>query len=243
MILIMKTKNLRKAASGFTLVESVIALGILVVLITGFLAVFGPAAETIRKTLSIDEASRLQASLEYELTHLREGQEQRRYQGDSFRKAIDWISSSNEQGTAIILYKYKATPGQIRTDGTLEPAERVAGIAGEDFILQPMVRRLDDPLLEEDLQVTEGRVFFVKLQQLVYQGEGLRVYDEPGKIVDPYEPGEDYSDNPTAFPEAVIAFEAEFYSLPSVSFNFLKNAFSPEKYTRPIFSRNLSVTR
>ena len=69
----MKTYQPSKPKRGFTLVESVIALGILVVLITGFLAVFGPAAETIRKTLSIDEASRLQASLEYELTHLREG--------------------------------------------------------------------------------------------------------------------------------------------------------------------------
>lgn len=223
--------------------ESVIALGILVVLITGFLAVFGPAAETIRKTLSIDEASRLQSSLEYELTHLREGREQQKYQEDTFRKAIDWITGSHEKDTTIILYKYKAQPGEIRNDGTLEPADRVAGIAGEDFILQPMVRRLNDPLLEDDLEVAEGRVFFVKLRQLVFRGEGLRVYDETGVIVDPHDPGEDFSDNPGRYPEAIIAFEAEFYNLPSVSFNFLNNAFDPENYTRPIFSRNLSVVR
>ena len=54
---------------GFTLVETVIALGILVVLITGFMAVFGPAARTIKKTLSTDEASRLQATLQLELHH------------------------------------------------------------------------------------------------------------------------------------------------------------------------------
>lgn len=239
----MKTHNVKRTKRGFTLVESVIALGILVVLITGFLAVFGPAAETIRKTLSIDEASRLQASLEYELTHLREGREQQRYQNDPFRKAIDWISGSHEQDTAIIVYKYKAQPGEIRSDGSLEPAERAAGVAGEDFILQPMVRRLNDPLLEDDLEVAEGRVFFVKLRQLVYQGEGLRVYEETGKIVDPHDPGEDFATNPALYPEAIIAFEAEYYTLPTVSFNFLNNTFDPANYTRPIFARNLSVVR
>ena len=239
----MKTQHSTRPKRGFTLVESVIALGILVVLITGFLAVFGPAAETIRKTLSIDEASRLQASLEYELTHLREGGEKQRYQNDPFRKALDWISRSHERDTAILVYKYKALPGQIRTDGTLEAADRTPGVAGKDFILQPMVRRLNDRFLEEDLEVAEGRVFFVKLRQLIYQGEGLRVSEEDGKIFDPHNPGEDFAGKAEEYPEAVVAFEAEYYTLPTTSFNFLQNSFNPENYTRPIFARNLSVRR
>ncbi len=64
---------------GFTLAESVIALGILVVLITGFLAVFGPAATAIRKTLSAEDASRLKAALELEMSTLREGRDQQQY--------------------------------------------------------------------------------------------------------------------------------------------------------------------
>ena len=239
----MKTYQPSKPKRGFTLVESVIALGILVVLITGFLAVFGPAAETIRKTLSIDEASRLQASLEYELTHLREGGEKQRYQNDSFRKALNWISLSHERDTAIIVYKYKALPGQVRADGTLEPAAPTPGVAGKDFILQPMVRRVNDRFLEADLEVAGGRVFFVKLRQLVYLGEGVRVSEEIGTIVDPLNPGEDFANNPDEYPEAVVAFEAEYYTLPTTSFNFLSNSFNPENYTRPIFSRNLSVRR
>ena len=43
------SKNFNDAKAGFTLVEVVIALGILVVMITGFMAVFGPAARTIKK--------------------------------------------------------------------------------------------------------------------------------------------------------------------------------------------------
>ena len=233
----------RPLAKGFTLAESVIALGILVVLITGFLAVFGPAARTINKTLSTDEASRLQASLEWELSVVREGREEREYDGESFRKAVDWIVNSEEKSDAIIVYKYRALQGETRTDGTLAPAARELGIAGRDFIIRPMVRRLSDPLLREDLEVVEGRVFFVKLRQLIYSGDGLRVAEEAGRIVDPNKPGQDFSDSPESYPEALIAFEAEYYNLPTTSFNFLENAFDPEEFTRPIFSRNLSVIR
>ena len=210
--------NLKKSRSGFTLVEVVIALGILVVMITGFMAVFGPAARTIKKTLSTDEASRLQATLELELRTVREGRERRRYQGDPFQKAIDWIAQSEQLGETIIIYKYRAIPGQFRVDGTMEPADRSVAIAGRDFLVQPMVRRLSDPFFEEDLQAVEGRVFFVKLRQLIYEGQGLRVTDEPGTIVDPNIPGQDFAQTPQSYPEAAIAFEAEYYSLPTTTF-------------------------
>lgn len=228
---------------GFTLVEVVIALGILVVMITGFMAVFGPAARTIKKTLSTDEASRLQATLELELRTVREGRERRRYQGDPFQKAIDWIAQSEQQGETVIVYKYRGIPGKFRNDGTLEPADRTLAIAGRDFLVQPMVRRLSDPFLEEDIQGVEGRVFFVKLRQLIYEGQGLRVAEEPGTIVDPNVPGQDFAQKPQAYPEAVIAFEAEYYSLPTTSFAYLSSSFDPNNFTRPIFSRNLVVRR
>ncbi len=237
------TLKSRRLSRGFTLAESVIALGILVVLITGFLAVFGPAARTIRKTLSTDEASRLQATLEWEMSVVREGREEQRYRGDSFRKALEWISQSEEAGETVLIYKYRALPGETRRDGTLEPAERELGIAGEDFIIRPMVRRLSDPLLEEDLEVVEGRVFFVKMRQLIYEGDGLRVSEEGGRIVDPYDPGEDFSVTPESYPEAIVAFEAEYYNLPTTSFQFLTSTFDPDDFTRPIFSRNLAVSR
>lgn len=239
----MNTLRPRRVAKGFTLAETVIALGILVVLITGFMAVFGPAARTIKKTLSTDEASRLQATLEWEMSVLREGPEKQRYQNDPFRKALEWISQSEDQGQTVLIYKYRAQQGSTRTDGTLEPAARELGIAGDDFIIRPMVRRISDPLLEEDLEVVEGRVFFVKMRQLIYEGEGLRVSDEPGVIVDPSDPGEDFAQNPDSYPEAVVLFEAEYYNLPTTSFQFLTNAFDPEDFTRPIFARNLAVRR
>ena len=233
----------KTTSKGFTLVETVIAIGILVVLLTGFLAVFGPAARTIRKTLSIDEASRLQSTLLLELTTIRDGQERQRFQGDPFLKAIRWISESEEPGETILVYKYRALPGQERQDGSLAPAGRDLAISGQDFIVEPMVRRLSDPLVEEDLQSVEGRVFFVKLRQLVFGQNGLEVSERVGQIVDPYRPGQDFSANPQDYPEAVVSFQAEYFSLPSASLTYLNSGFDPNNFTRAIFSRNLSVRR
>jgi prepilin-type N-terminal cleavage/methylation domain-containing protein len=239
----MKIQKAQPNHRGFTLAEVVIAIGILVVLITGFLAVFGPAARTIKKTLSTDEASRLQDTLVLEMTTIRDGAERERYRGDPFLKAIEWSSQSEEQGQTILIYKYRAVPGQTRQDGSLQPAGQQIGISGEDFIVEPMVRRLSDPLVEEDFQSLEGRVFFVKLRQLIYGAQGLTVSEQPGQIVDPYRPGVDFSANPQAFPEAIVAFQAEYFNLPTTSMNFLQNGFDPVNFTRPIFSRNLSVRR
>ena len=240
----MKKHLIKSHLKGFTLAESVIALGILVVLITGFLAVFGPAATVIRKTLSADEASRLQTTLERELSIVREGSEERRYQNNAFYKALSWIARSHERGNTILIYKYKGDPAQTRRDGTLEPADTgKIELAGEDYIIQPMVRRIDDPLLEEDLKAIDGRVFFVKMTQLIFEGEGIRVAEEPGIVTDPHEPGDDFSTNPDAYPEAVVAYEAQFFNLPTVSYDFLTKAFDPENFTKPVFTRNLSVGR
>ncbi len=51
--------------------ESVIAIGIVAVLLTTFLAVFGPATQGIRRAISIQEADRLVSALEREMQVLR----------------------------------------------------------------------------------------------------------------------------------------------------------------------------
>ena len=42
------------------------------------------------------------------------------------------------------------------------------GVAGEDFIVQPVIRAKDSPELEADLKAIEGRVYTAKLTQLVF---------------------------------------------------------------------------
>ena len=47
--------------------ETVIAIGVLAVLLTGFMIVFAPAAAGIRKSINVQEADRLASTLEQEL--------------------------------------------------------------------------------------------------------------------------------------------------------------------------------
>ena len=49
--------------SGFTLLETVIAIGVLAVLLTAFMYAFGPAMSGIRRAINIQEADRLASTL------------------------------------------------------------------------------------------------------------------------------------------------------------------------------------
>ena len=84
----------RPSRRGFTLMETVIAIGVVAVLLTTFLAVFGPASSSIRRALSAQEAGRLTTSLERELRTLRVGPDDA-YE-NSFHKAFEWIRDSGK---------------------------------------------------------------------------------------------------------------------------------------------------
>ncbi|TAE73931.1 MAG: hypothetical protein EAZ65_00420 [Verrucomicrobia bacterium] len=240
----MKTQKTRRFV-GFTLMETVIAIGVLALLLTAFLAVFGPATSGLRKSISLQEADRLSAALERELVMLRPGASGASYK-TGFEKAYEWIKSAPESGTALFLYQYRGNPSALRADGSMEPYTENGGVAGEDFIVQPAVRRRDDALLLEDLAAIEGRIFTTKLTQLVFNG-GQYARGTAGAIVDPTPTDGDVvsGSGADAYPEAVIAFAAEFFIVPNNSVDYVKpgGKFDLAKLTKPIFTRNLAVRR
>jgi prepilin-type N-terminal cleavage/methylation domain-containing protein len=240
----MKTRTFFPRA-GFTLMETVIAIGVLALLLTAVLAVFGPATSGLRKAISIQEADRLSAALERELVTLRPGGNAGAYR-TGFEKAYEWIKSAPDPGSAVLLYQYRGNPSQLRPDGSMEPYIDNAGVAGRDFIVQPAVRRRDDLLLLEDLAALDGRIFTVKLTQLVFNGGELS-RGTVGEIADPTPGDGDAAGGVGAdgYPEAVIAFAAEFFIVPNSSTDYVKpgGRFDPTKLTRPIFTRNLAVRR
>lgn len=132
-------KTFTKRNQGFTLLETVIAIGVLAVLLTGFLYVFAPAAAGIRKAITVQDADRLTSTLEKELNTLRDGQESDDIQ-TAFDKAFYWIKESNQAGTALLVYRYRASISQLRSDGTGEPGrggcggfpDSRIGLRGED---------------------------------------------------------------------------------------------------------------
>ncbi|MCX6873178.1 MAG: type II secretion system protein [Verrucomicrobia bacterium] len=229
--------------SGFTLLETVIAIGVLAVLLTAFMYVFGPAMSGIRRSINVQQADRLASTLERELSTLRVGQETADIK-TGFDKSFQWISQSAEATNAIFVYQYRGDPSKQRADSTLEPVTRSGGTAGKDYTVQPMVRRLSDPLFLKDIAALEGPVFFAKCTQLVFdKGKGM-ILGSKGLISDPRD------GTPVAttdeYKEAVIAFSAEFYSMPANTESYFAGAAFKKRYKivkDPIFTRNLAVRR
>ena len=229
--------HIRKSR-GFTLVESVIAIGVLAVLLTGFVIVFAPAAAGIKKSINVQEADRLASTLEQELVTSR-GTEPT----PGFSKAFQWIKESNVANNALLVYQYRGSLSSQRADGTPEPvADAASKVAGKDFAVLSMVRRKGDANFTADLPAVEGGVYLVKCTQLVFQGGELKP-GTAGSIRDPK--GTAASQSADDYPEAVIAFTAEFHALPGKSEGFMGAPFT--KYfnnaKNPVFTRNLAVRR
>lgn len=235
----------RKSLSkGFTLMETVIAIGVLAVLLTGFIAVFTPAAQGIRRSISSQQADRLATTLERELVTLRTGQSNNSAK-TGFEKAFDWIDKADGATDAIFVYQYRGDPKDIRADGTPKPKNKIEGQPGQDYTVQSIARRANEPEFKDDLKAIEGAVFYVKPTQLVYKTNEM-VLGTIGSIAN--KAGENPANPTTAadYKDAVIAFSAEFYSVPSKAEAYITGAEFKKRFDtakRPVFSRNLAVRR
>jgi prepilin-type N-terminal cleavage/methylation domain-containing protein len=235
----MKTHSLARRP-GFTLIETVIAIGVLAVLLTGFMYVFAPAADGIKRAIGIQEADRLASTLEQELATLRADDTEK----TAFEKAFDRIKKSNAAGTALMIYQYRGNPNNLRSgDGTPSPVPDSSGkIPGQDYVLQTMVRSKNHPLFLEDLAAVEGSVYFVKCTQLVFKASQLQT-GTAGTIVDPVTAAA--APSADQYPAAVIAFAADFYPLRNKAPAYFSSGFDAafSKVKTPLFSRNLAVRR
>ncbi len=232
----MKNPKLKPA---FTLMETVIAIGVLAVLLTGFLAVFTPATQGIRRALSAEQADRLSTTLVTEMSTERDATATT----TGFDKAFKWLDEADNSANAIFVYQYRADPsGAPRNDGSRPPLSKVEGQPGEDFVIQPMARRADDPLFDEDINAIDGPLFYVKPFQLI-KGTNALTRGNLGDIVDATGAS---PINSTAYLDVVLAFSADFYSVPSKSSSYITSTNFTERFKtadNPIFTRNLAVRR
>ena len=233
---------------GFSLIETVIAIGVLAVLLTGFMIVFAPAAAGIRKVLNSQDAARLVATLEEELVTLRGSAEVAAYP-TGFDKAFKFIpgSSGASADEALMIYKYRASLTKQRTsDGTPEPVAVVGSqIPGVDYVVQNMMRRKVDAEFLKDLPAIEGQVYMVRCTQLIMDTTNDQLaLGTKGQIANADAPKTAVSTSAT-YKYAVITFVADFYPCPAKSEAYFKDSFTElfTTETKPTFSRNLAIRR
>jgi prepilin-type N-terminal cleavage/methylation domain-containing protein len=232
---------------GFTLLETVIAIGVLSVLLTGFIVVFTPAAQGIKKSINVQQADRLASTLEQELVTLRTTADT-----TGFGKAFDWIKNSNVAASALLAYQYRGDPSRLRDDNTATPVALLKSkLPGKDYVVVSMLRRVnvsnvdDSKLLSDDLKAVEGPVYVVKCTQLKFSGGNL-ILGTAGSIIDPKGTGVAVT-SATDYTEAVIAYAADFYQLPSSSESFVTGTAFTSTFKgfakNPVFTRNFAVGR
>jgi prepilin-type N-terminal cleavage/methylation domain-containing protein len=238
-----------QARAGFTLLETVIAIGVLAVLLTGFMVVFTPAAQGIRQSINIQQADRLSSTLEEKLVTLGEKEGTQDIK-TGFDKAFYTIQRSSKPDEAVMVYQYRASLTEFRADKTPKPVVEIKGkIPGKDYIVVPTMQRLKDDNFSEDLPAVDGSVYLVKCNQLVFTKDELSI-KTPGVIRKSKTDSQPVS-KPEDYEEAVIAFAAEFHIMPSKATSYFitgsgasgqfKKKF--ESVKNPVFIRNLAVRR
>ncbi len=242
-----KPKTSSQSRPAFTLMETVIAIGVLAVLLTGFIAVFTPAAQGIRRSISSQQADRLTTTLERELVTLHTGQTPANAK-TGFEKGFTWLQEGNGAtgaANAIFVYQYRGDPSSTRPDGTPTPLPKITGQPGKDYIVQSMARRAGDAEFAKDLAAMDGSIFFVKPTQLVFSGNQM-ILGTPGTIANPSGSTPVTATTSADYSDAVIPFSAEFHTVPTKAISYLtgpafKTRFDSAK--NPIFTRNLAIRR
>ena len=244
---------------GFTLVETAIAMGMVAVMISSFMVVFGPALEGIDKSLSAKEADRLTNALELELNVLRNGETY----GTTFDKSFWWIKQSPQNSkNPVLIYQYRGNPASLvsghpdyRGDGTMAPFTYNAtnpGIPGVNYVIQTSVRRLNDAVDSSIIQaelapgVLEGKVYYAKLLQLSKGADPLaedkmETHENPSDVYNPQ--ATTVTVDFTQYTEAVLAFRAEFYEVKPALYSYINNTWSVANVGNPVITKNMAVMR
>jgi len=164
-----------KSPKGFSIVEVAVAMGVVTLMLTTFLGIFGPAQKTVQRALSTRDASAMKDALSNELAILSQHQIDSLNVETSFEKAVQYITESHEEDTAVLVYRYKAVPeSDTNQDGILEAFSDTDGIPGRDFIVQTAVRKIDidnvefmqDELTPEAVDVNQKISFLILLKVL-----------------------------------------------------------------------------
>ena len=242
-----------KKNKGFTLMETIVALGITAVALGFFVAVFAPAIIGIRRGHSVQEAKSLANALTAELnTSATVGE-------THFEKAFDWVSGVEKEsgtfpsGTGLIIgFKYRADAGETPSEGVYPAYQGGDFIEAENSDIQPMTIKsrvallttiVSDVVSPAPLDSVEGSVFAISLTQFVKSNDELEL-DSSGSIGQ-LKDGDLNSVDYDNFTDGSMLVQADFYLLESNAPSYLESIASgnQELPAQPIYSTRIGVSR
>ena len=240
---------LTKSSRGFSIVEVAVAMGVVTLMLTTFLGIFGPAQKTVQRSLSTKDASAMKDALNNEFSILREQEKIDLEVTTAFGKAVNFITESHNLDTTVLVYRYKAEPVDPDNDGILPAYTEIGGIPGQDYVVQTAVRKFRigedlNPLVASELAVesVDGPVFVVRMTQLLNNtNSDLILSTQLDQLLDP----DDHNIVSVAtYDDAVIAFRADFYQLPSNALGFVNsNSWNFDTIGSPVVSANIASRR
>lgn len=246
----MKSQTTKKC-SGFTLMETLLAVALVGLLVSIFLTVFVPARGIVQQALTKQEAERITGILRAEMDTIRPNEQPKASAKSStpneylttFDKGFYWIRQCKQPKTAIVIFSYVAdTTKKPLADGTFPPATGKA--QGKATQLMTVVCPMNDRLHAKHIKSAVGPVFVVKMTQLVLNKQGgYSPVKTPGTIQGANKP-EDYVSEENADHQfgGVIFYRADFYLMaPPNPDRYARRTWA--RMGRPIFSANLSFHR
>lgn len=232
--------------------ESLLAIGLVGVLLSIFLTVFVPARGMVRQALTRQEAERITGILRAEMSRLRADEEASAGAKTSsankylspFDKGFHWVQRCKSPATAIVVFSYRADMSKpARPDGSFPAVSASRSAPGKNIQLVSMACPLNDPLHKDSIRDAVGPVFLVKLTQLVRKGNEYRLVGAPGTISGASSP-ETYVSSPDADDAwgGSIVCRADFYHMSPPNPARYRNR-SWNRIGRPLFSANISFHR
>lgn len=245
-------KKLQSRRTGFTLMETLLAVALVGMLISIFLTVFVPARGMVHAALTKQESDRVISILRAELSTVRASE--RTFDAKSvgpgkyssaFDKGFYWLLSCKRPSSSIVVFSYRAnTAASLREDGTYPPIPFNKARPGGDTQLVSIACPMNSTIHKNDIRHAVGPVFLVKLTQLEPENKGsYKLAKTPGTIKGASTPDKYFSEKDTDTPWGGVIFcRADFYIMSPPNPDRYKNR-PWSRIGRPIFSTNISIPR
>jgi len=238
---------------GFTIMTTLLAIGVIAVLMSIFMLVFVPARDLVRASLAKGDIDRVSAILRSEMTTLRKNEHANKSATTSsskqyisgFDKAFYWFLRSKKPGTSIVVFSYRADLSKTpRIDGSYPPVDAAKNVPASHSELVTMACPMDEKMHAKAIRNAVGAVFVVKMTQCIQKEDGeFILFKKPGIITESGRP-ESYVSSPSAKQGfgSVVFYRADFYILkPSDPSRYKRVSWA--KMGHPAFSVNLSFAR